>query len=189
MRTRLTTLLAGAIIAFASVFAGAASGLAQPAEPGGADSVSPMSIGDDVYVTATRTLFQCPGSQCNQGQAYVGNDMRLVCKLDNSTNWVLAMNRTNSHVGWISRNLLGGISREPALCYGSGKGTSVFYNPTPLYQCQSVSCNQGQAYLAHDVAILCVTTATYDFAINQTNKHVGWIDFRQYPGVTDVPTC
>ncbi|MDH6221786.1 hypothetical protein [Streptomyces pseudovenezuelae] len=68
------------------------------------------SVGHKGGVYVNDTIRQCPSAVCNAGQAFVGNDIGVICYVTNATEiWFWVLNHANGHEGFIlyltSRNL------------------------------------------------------------------------------------
>ncbi|MFD9961785.1 NAD(P)-binding protein [Amycolatopsis sp. NPDC058986] len=61
------------------------------------------AAGSDLQVKWNQTLYQCPGSNCNQGQAIDGQHVRFFCNFYDSaarTWWRWVFNPNNQHEGF-----------------------------------------------------------------------------------------
>jgi hypothetical protein len=139
-------------------------------------------------VAVNRTLYQCPATICNQGQAYPGNNLAEVCTLGSGgTTWGLVFNRANLHTGFIPISQLI-YADPPQSCNSVGVGGGVTAKAT-LYQCPDLNCNQGQAYPGNDIGFICYlgSGSTYWlWALNHANNHEGFIPASNSLG---LPTC
>lgn len=148
----------------------------------------------EVRVTINRaSLFQCPSANCNQGEASTSHVVQLYCKLSDTSPMMLVHNQTNGHVGWIDFQWLiqptGERPTVPPNCLGSGIGTHVV-RATALYQCPATNCNQGQADPSHDIAVLCqIPSYGWRFVVNQSNKHVGFVQSLHLTYDPNVAVC
>jgi hypothetical protein len=157
---------------------------AKPASP-----ITTMGVGWHNEVRVARTLYQCPGFNCNQGQAYPGNDLAEVCTLyANGLTWGLVFNRANLHTGFIPIGQLI-YADPPQSCTNVGHGRIMNFEPT-LYQCPAFNCNRGEVRFGHDVAMICVfawpNNERWTWALNHANNHEGFIFHDQDPS---VPIC
>lgn len=62
-------------------------------------------IGIGTHVIVATTLYQCPGTNCNPGQAAPSHDIAVLCQLS-GTGWRFVVNQTNSHIGYVQRSYL-----------------------------------------------------------------------------------
>jgi hypothetical protein len=163
------------------------------AEPSGARAkpagpVSTLGVGWHNEVAVPRTLYQCPSTVCNQGQAYPGNDLAEVCTFYNGITWGLVFNRANLHTGFIPIAQLK-YADPPQSCTSVGIGHHWIMQST-LYQCPAFICNQGQANPGDDVAVICVFADSgnqrWTWAVNHANYHEGFILHDQDPS---APNC
>jgi hypothetical protein len=167
--------------------------------PAAAAAPPPGSVGalvwEDVQVTINRaSLFQCPATNCNQGEASPPDDLQLWCKLAEGTRWYLVQNMSNGHVGWIDWSWLRArgtneLPTPPPNCLGTGIGDHVVV-ATTLYQCPGTNCNRGQAAPSDNIAVLCQLLGTgWRFVVNQTNAHVGLIQRSYLDWDPNVELC
>lgn len=155
-----------------------------------ASPVATLGVGWHNEVRVPRTLYQCPAFNCNQGQAYPGNDLAEVCTLRaNGEHWGLVFNRANLHTGFIPVLQLR-YADPPQSCTDVGRGKIMNFEPW-LHQCPSSVCNRGEARFGHDVAMICIftwpnTTENWTWALNHANNHEGFIFHIQDNG---APYC
>jgi len=146
------------------------------------------SVGWHNEVSVQRPLYQCLSTQCNQGQAFPGNDLAEVCTVSSGgTTWGLVFNRANLHTGFIPISQL--IYADPSQsCNSVGTGGRVD-GAVALYQCPAAQCNQGQAFPGNDIGFICYwgDGATYWlWALNHANGHEGFIPASNSLG---LPAC
>ncbi|SEG95233.1 hypothetical protein SAMN05444920_1093 [Nonomuraea solani] len=54
-------------------------------------------------VLRDQPMYQCPATHCNQGQAYVGNDIAFMCSVRaGGVTWAWAFNHGNGHEGFMN---------------------------------------------------------------------------------------
>ncbi|MFD9888439.1 hypothetical protein ACFWY9_03805 [Amycolatopsis sp. NPDC059027] len=183
------------VILLVSTFIGAMFTGAPAASAGPADiqekpvSASVMGVGWHNEVTSNQTLYQCPGFQCNQGQAYPGNDLAEVCTWNASGyKWGLVFNRANEHTGFIPVNYL--KYADPDVdCGAAGSDLQVKWNQT-LYQCPGSNCNQGQATDGQHVRFFCnfydsAARTWWRWVFNPNNQHEGFAYVQNQPGAAN----
>lgn len=183
-RTFFKSVLAGLLVLVVSAF------WTTPvmAAPKPSPDMTIMAEGWHNEVTQTRALYQCPAFHCNQGQAYVGNDLAEVCTVwQSGVKWGLVFNRANEHSGFIPVDHLK-YADPPQSCNNVGWGT-VSQNNYALYQCPYNYCNQGFATAGDDVAAICYHVANnfyWWWSLNHANGHEG---FRAAAGTGGYPRC
>ncbi|NKE62786.1 hypothetical protein FXN61_41130 [Lentzea sp. PSKA42] len=154
---------------------------------GASDEVSTKAVGWPNEVASVQTLYQCPGTHCNKGEARPGQELSEICVYPaGATTWALVYNRTNGHTGFIDKLKL--IHRDPPThCNDVGVGRSA---SGPLYQCMALFCNQGQAttgdHLRAECQILGADGWYWVWVFNRTNQHEGF--FRQSTNA-DLQKC
>lgn len=64
-----------------------------------------LGTGIGTRVIVATTLYQCPGTNCNPGQAAPSHNIAVLCQLS-GTGWRFVVNQSNSHIGYVQRSYL-----------------------------------------------------------------------------------
>jgi hypothetical protein len=182
-RSSLSALAAVLVLIISAIWSGPAS-----AAPDPAPDLTIMGVGKANFVSQPRTLYQCPETFCNQGQAYPGNDLARVCDFANAgIVWALVFNRANEHTGFIPVSQLSGESPGQD-CSNVGQARPKSYDQ-PMYQCPYSYCNQGVSQAWADTAGICWHQASgiyWWWSFNHYNLHEG---FRTANDTGGLPPC